>query len=128
MGGVWLTCVTDCACIGDSMKPTPAQIEALKKAGWAVVNHHHTDEYLQIIIDLKAALTAAALVEENYWKECYKSVRPKIDEIEADTIERCAQVVRELADGLQSPLGCTPYGKAQLLSAEAAIRRLKDEK
>lgn len=32
------------------------EIRKLREAGWAVVNHHHTDEHLQVIINLKSAL------------------------------------------------------------------------
>lgn len=97
--------------------PTQAQIEAAAIKIAEIIGGPYAEGDSRNYIDAaKAALTAAAQVEEPmHWKMQQAFT-------EADrraTIERCAQVVRELAKNL-------PLHVHTLSEAAAAIRKLKD--
>ena len=90
-------------------KPTQAQIEAAAKA--------LSQDLLEAWISNIDPEDDAAIL--NRWDSLIKKYTDA-------TIERCAQVVKDAANRHDSPIGCEPYTRAQLLEIYAAIRALKD--
>ena len=80
------------------MTPTPAQIDAaLKAANETVVKFSMGPQYItrEAIV---AALTAAAEARDTFTATAWLDAEKKLETIEAETIERCAQVADNFID------------------------------